>query len=142
MKLVFSFSALVTIFFLGTCTSCAKQKEAEEAQTKTELLVTNSWDIYKVHQTVWINDSLVFDESESLNSSANFKSNKTVLISTPGEGSESLSWGLFNNQLVIGPDVYNIETLSSAELIVSKTETEEDPDLGTVKTREQLFFRH
>ncbi|MGB0176393.1 MAG: hypothetical protein ACPF9D_04450 [Owenweeksia sp.] len=122
--------------------SCAKQKEAEEAQTKTELLVSEKWIIYKVHQTVWVNDSLVFDETEELNSTAVFKTDKTVLITVPGEGSESFTWGLFNNQLSLGPDLYQIQTLSKTELILSKTETENDPDLGTVKTRNNLFFKH
>ncbi|GEM_PF-1858492 len=140
MRKVFIIPAVVLA--LGMSFSCTRQKEAQEAQTKTQLLTSARWDIYKVHQTVWVNDSLAFDETENLNSTATFKDDKTVTIVSLDKGTETFTWGLYDQKLQVGPDVYTIETLTQTELILTENSTESDPDLGSVTTRNRLFFKH
>ncbi len=131
---------IAILLFTLVLASCTKQKEAE---TRAELLTAERWNIYQVHQTVWVNDSLAFDETEELNSTASFdNSSRTVTISSPQEGTRTYSWGFFEDQLQIGDDLHDIETLTKTEMILSLTTTENDPDLGVVRTRNRLFFKH
>lgn len=126
-------TALLVVF-----TACEKDEqttpEPPKVKTKTELLTEAIWDINYSRTVASINDSILFDETDYMIGTADFRLDNTVISTLDGEPDDTSGWSLNGDILVIDDMPFDIVELTSTNLNLMLTESEVLPGYGTVKT--------
>lgn len=114
--------------------------EAPVAKTKTELLTAEAWYLKSAEIKSYLNDSLVFSDTEFLSGKALFLDNNTVISSLDGEPDDTSSWSLNGNTLIIDSMPMDILELNDNKLTLEFKEEEVIPDYGTMKLLSTTYF--
>lgn len=115
---------------IAVLTSCEKddKKEIEKPKTKSEILMDRPWDIDYLHTKTTMGGTVIFDETDTIGGTAQFKANKVLVASIPGEGSETSTWEIVGDSLFIDDEGMYIEKLTDKQFIFSTEETGSIPD--------------
>ena len=127
---------LATVLATGL-TACEKdhnqKNEVEKPQSKEEMLTSDTWDVLSMRTVTTVNKSVVFDETNLINGRAEFKADRTVVASAPGEPTEVSSWNLIGDTLYIDSLAHHVDEISNKKLWLELEETENIPGYGEVK---------
>ena len=120
------------IALLGAMTSCKKDEQSPEPKTAKEILTEGEWLVEYIESRVYLEDSLLDIDTETIGAFARFYPDNYVIARIPGEPADTSSYILKDNSLWIDDIKNDITTLTEEEFIFTFSEVDQTPQ-GEVK---------
>lgn len=124
---------------LGAMTSCKKEEQSPEPKSAKEILTEGEWLVEYIESRVYLGDSLVDIDTETIGAYARFYPENYVIARIPGEPADTSSYILQGNTLWIDDIKNDITTFTEEEIIFTFSEVDQTP-LGEVKIENTTFL--
>ena len=113
-------------------TSCKKDEKQEEnpssSKSKVEILTSGEWDIKYFYTKTVMADTVAYEETDTLNGTVLFKSNKEMVSNMQGEPTDVSNWDLQGDSIFLDGQAMFIEELTNHKFVFSNTENSPAPD--------------
>lgn len=105
--------------------SCSKEKKDQQSPvTTTDRITSTSWELSRIENEGYHNDSLISRKLEFPAAQVDFRSSGLVLATLPGEPTDSAYWFLRNDSLILDEVKHEIILLDDSEFIFRHSETD------------------
>ena len=133
-KQIFLVAAMALTIF-SACKDDDKKEviEAPVSKTTKEVITAEVWNLNKTESKTYLNDSLVYEETEVVNGTAHFLEDNTVISYLEGEPEDTSAWHLDGNTLTIDSMAMEILEIEDEKLTLEFMEEETVPNFGTMR---------
>lgn len=125
--------AIAAVLMLGF-TSCEKDDNKNEAPLPTKdaqvvKLTNGEWDVKYVYMRTMVNDTLAFEVTDTINGTALFREDGTLVSNTPEIGTEESQWEMKGDSLFIDDELgLLIEELTDNKFVMAAELADEEMD--------------
>ncbi len=135
-------SSSIALALMVILSSCNKENDQDPVPSKTyaQLLKQSSWNFESTRYTVEVNDTVVADSTEQMVGVATFYNDNTVVTDFPGDESDTSSYMLNGNQIVIDELCFTILRLDESNFDIESLEYEEMGGVNGIYVTTRIFM--